>query len=97
MLQLIDQTKVPKFGADESWFGRLFFGTLLAVVDVDIALGRHLARIEDCKKDIFRLEVSMNDLLAMKVLHSFEDCEEKADSWKCMKTVTNHRVFVAGV
>lgn len=45
MLQLIDQTKIPKFGADESWLGRLLVGTLLAVVDVDIALGRLLVRI----------------------------------------------------
>ena len=82
MLQLIDQTKIPKFGADESWLGRLLVGTLLAVVDVDIALSRLLVRIEDCKEDVFRLEVSMNDLLAMKILDSFEDCEEKADSWK---------------
>lgn len=73
MFQLVDKTKVPDARTDESWLGRVVVAAFCALVDVDITLRGLLGRIKDGEEDVLRLEITMDDVLVVQILDSFEN------------------------
>jgi len=93
ILDLRCQTKVPDFGSDKGMLIPLAKWTLTASCDINTAIrngGRSI--LGNVKKNVARLEVAMNDALAVNMLYAKENAKKNTNTDRGVEAMLNATV-----